>query len=199
MFPHIYGPINRDSILDIVPLNKILNQINKIQNLIKHFEFDRLPLEGIFFKSTFRSDEEDQNKKPLGTGMIGMFCNDPYSASFFHRLTIDEMWHYYGGDLLELILLYPNGHSENIIMGHDVLNGQYVQYIVPAGVWQAGRVAKNSRYALFGCTMSPGFTSDCFEAGIEIDLIKKYPGREADIRDLSIKGHETRMPKNFAN
>jgi predicted cupin superfamily sugar epimerase len=69
---------------------------------------------------------------------------------------------------------------------------------VPANSWQAGYMLPGGRYSLFGCTMSPGFTSNGFEAGIAADLILQYPTRAADILRLSVNGHQTRMPENFA-
>ena len=77
---------------------------SEIRELIEHFKFEALPVEGTLFVSTYRSGDMP-NGKPYGTGMIGMYCHEPRSISCFHKLTIDEMWHFYGGDPLRLILL----------------------------------------------------------------------------------------------
>ena len=127
--------------------------------ILKHFEFDRLPVEGTLFKSTYRSAREILDGIPAGTAMIGMYCNNPLSVSCFHRLLYDEIWHVYGGDPFELILLHPGGSSEKILMGCNPLHGEKVQLVVPANTWQAGSLVPGGRYALFGCTMAPGFTS----------------------------------------
>ena len=74
--------------------------------------------------------------------MIGMYAHEPLSRSLFHRLPADEVWHFYGGDPLRLVLLYPGGQSADVILGPDPLAGQKVQFVVPAGVWQAGWVAR---------------------------------------------------------
>ncbi len=50
-------------------------------------------------------------------------------------------------------------------MGSDPLQGQQVQFVVPAGVWQAGGMLEGGRYSLYGCTVAPGFTGDIFEGG----------------------------------
>jgi predicted cupin superfamily sugar epimerase len=60
--------------------------------------------------------------------------------SAIHRLPLDETYHFYMGDPVEMLLLYPDGHSERVILGHDVLNGQKVQFTVPRGVWQSSHL-----------------------------------------------------------
>ena len=92
--------------------------------LLKHFEFDRLPVEGTFYKNTYRSSQKTSDGTPSGTAMIGMYCNDPLSVSCFHRLAYDEIWHAYGGDPFELILLHPDGSGEKILMGCNPLHGE---------------------------------------------------------------------------
>ncbi len=55
-----------------------------------------------------------------------------------------------------------------------------------------------SEYAIFGRTMAPGFTGQCFTASIAQDLIKQYPQCEQVINKLSVNGHQTKMPADFA-
>jgi predicted cupin superfamily sugar epimerase len=102
-----------------------------------------------------------------------------------------------GGDPLRLILLYPDGSSRDVIMGNDPLKGQLVQFVIPAGVWQAGHMVEDGRYSLFGCTVAPGFTDDIFEGGTREGLLSLYPDRADDINKLSVNG-ETNMPEGFA-
>ncbi len=165
--------------------------------IFKHFEFERLPVEGTFFKNTYRSDREISAGTPIGTAMIGMYCNDPLSVSCFHRLPYDEIWHVYGGDPFELILLNQDGSNENILMGCDLIRGEKVQFVVPANTWQAGSLIAGGRYALFGCTMAPGFSVSGFEAALAETLIAQYPVRARDILRLSVNGNQTRMPEGF--
>jgi predicted cupin superfamily sugar epimerase len=82
-------------------------------------------------------------------------------------------------------------------MGSDPLKGQIVQFVIPAGVWQAGHMVKSGKYSLFGCTVAPGFTDDIFEGGTREQLLTKYPDRADDINKLSVNG-ETNMPEGFA-
>ena len=158
-----------------------------------------LPVEDTLFLSTYRSKQECESGEPCGTAMIALYCNEPYSVSLFHKLPADEIWHFYSGDPLRLISLYPDGSSQDVIMGNDPLAGQHVQFVVPAGVWQAGHMLDGGRYSLFGCTMSPGFTGDMFEGGTRKHLLPLYPERAVDIVRLSCPENETLMPKGFAS
>ena len=169
----------------------------KVKALIEHYHLQPLPVEGTLFASTYRSPQEYENGKPVGTAIIAMYCDDPYSVSMFHKLKYDEIWHFYGGDPLRLILLYPDGSSRDVIMGSDPLKGQLVQFVIPEGVWQAGHMLEGGKYSLFGCTVAPGFTGDSFEGGTRETLLSQYPDRVADINKLCVNG-ETNMPEGFA-
>jgi predicted cupin superfamily sugar epimerase len=149
--------------------------------LIEHFKMELLPMEGMYHASTYRSTARTAAGDPVGSAIVGLYAHDPLSYSCFHRLPFDEIWHVYAGDPFRLILLYPDGSSADVIMGSDLLDGQRVQFTVPAGVWQAGHVLEESEFALYGCTMAPGFTEAGFEAGDPAELTRLYPARANDI------------------
>ena len=169
----------------------------QVQKLINHFDFERLPVEGTLYKNGYRSSERNENGKPFGTAMIGLYCTEPLSVSCFHRLQSDEVWHFYGGDPLELYLLYPDGSHNVVVLGSDIFGGEEIQFVVPAGVWQAGAVAPGGEYSLFGCTMAPGFCGPDFEAAIGSELEFQYPELRDTIRKLSVNGHATKMPSGY--
>ena len=158
-----------------------------------------MPVEETLFLSSYRSYEEFGDGKPCGTAMIALYCDEPRSVSLLHKLPVDEIWHFYGGDPLQLVLLYPDGSSNDVIMGSDPLMGHYVQFVVPAGVWQAGHMVAGGRYSLFGCTMAPGYTSDMFEGGVRDQLYDVYPDRVDDINMLGCSLDEKSMPKGFTS
>lgn len=172
-------------------------EAEKIKELIRKLDLQPLPVEGTLFKNTYKSTAETENGKPTGTCMMGMLCHEPLSLSRFHRLLHDETWHFYGGDAFSLFLLHPDGKAEEIIMGNDVWAGQHFQYLVPSGVWQAAKLLTGSRYALFGCTMSPGFTGDCFEGGKTSLLLQQFPEQSSWINELGVNEEETKMPEGF--
>lgn len=167
--------------------------------LVAHYGMTPLPVEGTWFVSTWRSAADLPGGGPVGTAMIGLYAADPPSRSLFHRLTFDETWHFYGGDPIRLVLLHPDGRDEEIVMGSDPLAGQHVQYVIPAGVWQAGELVAGGRWAQFGCTLAPGFNGTCFEGGRAAELAAAYPSRSADIARLAVSDDDaTTMPTGFA-
>lgn len=170
-----------------------------VRRLVDHLGMTPLPVEGTYFVSTYRSTAELPGGGPIGTAMLGLYSADPPSRSLFHRLTFDETWHFYGGDPLRLVLLHPDGTDEDVVLGSDVLSGQRVQHVVPAGTWQAGELVDGGAWALFGCTMAPGFTGTCFEGGRATDLRASHPARASDIARLAVPDdHATAMPDGFA-
>lgn len=168
-----------------------------IRELIDHFGFSRIPLEGTLYARTYTSSMTGPEGRPLGTAIIGMYCTDPNSASTFHKVDADEIWHFYKGDPFCLHLLHRDGRYEKIVMGQDLLNGQKLQFTVPAGTWQAGELMPGSRYALFGCTVTPGFVPQGFEAGLAEALIAQYPQAADIIRRLAPSTGDTRMPEEY--
>jgi predicted cupin superfamily sugar epimerase len=151
---------------------------SEVRALIERFDLRPLPIEGTLFAETYRSS--------ASTAIVGLYAADPPSRSCFHVLAHDEIWHAYAGDPFRLVLLHPGGASEEVLMGRDAGAGQRVQVTVPAGTWQAGELLPGGRYALFGCTMAPGFTPECFRASPAGPLIAGWPGRAVDIERLAI-------------
>ncbi|MDH6023611.1 cupin domain-containing protein [Vibrio splendidus] len=168
-----------------------------VQAMIEHFQFDTLPVEGTLYKSVYRSPLKVADGEPASTAMIGMYSSVPFSVSCFHKLKSAEVWHVYGGDPFMLVLLHEDGSAEQVLMGNDPLKGQHVQYVVPENTWQAGYLIEGGLYALFGCTMAPGFCGKNFLAGTADELIRLYPDQESTIKKLSVNGHETQMPEGF--
>lgn len=92
-----------------------------------------------------------------------------------HRLRSDEIFHFYLGDPVEMLQLWPDGSGMVLIMGSDILKGMQPQVVVPRGVWQGAKLIKDGKFALLGTTVSPGFESVDYESGRRGDLIKAYP------------------------
>ena len=170
-----------------------------VERLIEHYGLEPLPVEGTLFASTYRSAANTSDGGPVGTAMVGMYAHQPLSRSLFHRLTSDEIWHFYGGDPIRLILLHPDGTSTDVRLGPDATAGHRVQLVIPAGTWQAGELHPDGTYGLFGCTMAPGFTGSGFVAGTRAELLASHPDRAVDIERLAVPdGHDTTMPDGFA-
>ena len=171
----------------------------QVARLVEHFGMQPLPVEGTLFVGTYRSPEETIDGRPVGTAMIGLYAHDPISRSLFHRLPADEVWHFYGGDPIRLVLLRADGSADDVWLGADLAAGHLLQYVIPAGTWQAGELCEPGTYGLFGCTMAPGFTSAGFEGGTADLLLASHPERRADIERLAVPADDdTAMPSGFA-
>lgn len=150
-----------------------------------------LPTEGTLFKPTYRSADG------ACSAMLGLYSADPPSHSLFHRLPVDEVWHFHGGDAFRLVLLHPEGRSEDLLLGPDLRAGQRIQAVVPAGTWQAGHWLEGGAqgWSLFGCTVAPAFDSGMFEGGVREALLAGWPQRATDIERLACQPGHTTMPR----
>jgi uncharacterized protein len=149
-------------------------------DLVRLFGMADMETESLQFRQTWVSAGTGPDGKPLGTAIVALLTGDPGSFSDMHRLPTDEIWHFYLGDPIELLLLHPDGTDELRLLGHDVLAGQLVQTTVPAGAWMGARVQPGGSLGLFGNTMAPGFVPTDFEAAVAEELIGRWPHR----RDL---------------
>ena len=156
--------------------------------IIERYRLEPLPVEGTLFASTYRSQAETPDGGPVGTAMIGLYAHEPLSRSLFHRLPTDEVWHFYLGDPIRLVLLHPDGRDETIVLGTDLAGGQTPFSVVPAGSWMGARL-DSGEWAVFGCTMSPGFAPSDFEGAEPEALIQRWPQRADDVLAMTRSGH----------
>jgi len=66
----------------------------------------------------------------------------PGTFSTTHQLRSDEVFHFYLGNPVEMIQLWPDGSIRVLILGSDILNGMQPQVVVPRGVWQGAKLLK---------------------------------------------------------
>ena len=178
------------------------------EQLIELLGLEPLPVEGGLFRQTWRSPAlmpismptsmptstpAAGQPRPLGTATLAMLTDAADSFSAMHRLPGDEIWHFYLGDPIRILLLHPDGSTERLMLGQDVLGGQRVQAIIPAGVWMGARLLSGGRYGLFGNTLAPGFMEADYEGG-DSDLARQYPDAAGAILDLLRPGAAQRMP-----
>jgi predicted cupin superfamily sugar epimerase len=76
---------------------------------------------------------------------------------------------------VEMLQLREDGSGTTIVIGNDMLRGQRPQALVERGVWQGSRLVKGGRWALLGCTVSPGFEFEDYEAGDRAELSARWP------------------------
>ena len=132
---------------------------------INHFSLLPHP-EGGYYKETFRSEKSFQCEGFEGELSI---CTSIYfllekgQTSALHRIKSDEIWYFHDGQTLEIIELDSNGNETITRLGKDILNGEVLQHVVPAGIWFGARLAAHSEFCLVGCQVSPGFDFKDFE------------------------------------
>ena len=144
--------------------------------------------EGGFFRETFRSARRlvagpEGAQRDAATAIYFLLPAGEFSA--FHRIRgSDEMWHHYGGDPIEIHTITSSGDHRVTMLGPDVLGGERPQFLVEAGTFQAA-IAPGSRFALCGCTVTPGFEFADFEMPARDDLVARFPRHEHVIRRLT--------------
>ena len=107
--------------------------------------------EGGWYRETWREPATTAIHYLLGAG----------ERSHWHRLDATEIWHFYGGEPLELAVSADGLDVERRVLGSDLAAGQRPQLVVPAGAWQAARPL--GAWVLVGCTVAPAFEFSRFQ------------------------------------
>ncbi|WP_427869417.1 cupin domain-containing protein [Leucobacter luti] len=107
--------------------------------------------------------------------------------SALHALDSVEVYHWYAGSPLSLLLLHPDGRSEEVLLGPDHEAGQLPQAVVPPGVMQGS--SPLGEWSLIGTTMSPPFHWEGFELGERETLVARYPDSASRIAELTRNLH----------
>lgn len=149
-----------------------------------------LPAEGGYYVETYRASEKIgqaalparyTSERNFSTAILYLLTPDTLSS--LHRLKSDETFHFYLGDPVTMLQLHPDGSSEVITLGQDVLTGQRIQVTVPKDSWQGAFLKQGGKFALMGTTIAPGFKFNDFELGRQEELLQQYPNQ----RDLILK------------
>ncbi|HEU4926053.1 MAG TPA: cupin domain-containing protein, partial [Vicinamibacterales bacterium] len=112
--------------------------------------------EGGYFREVYRSaarvQPADGRDARLALTTI-YFLLVAGQVSRWHRVASDEVWHYYEGDPLELLVADAGFDVVSRRRLGPVGNGIEPVHVVVAGEWQAARPAGG--YTLVGCTVGP--------------------------------------------
>jgi uncharacterized protein len=156
---------------------------NEIKALLK---LEPHPIEGGFFRRTYTCSRTiDSENGPRKIGSAIYYLLEPGTFSELHILTSDEIFHFYLGDPVEMLQLYPDGRSEIFVLGPNLAIGQHVQLVVPAGVWQGTRLLREGEFALLGCSVTPGFDYVDYQSGKYAELVTKWPDQAERIKALT--------------
>ena len=147
--------------------------------------------EGGYFRETYRSPltvDTDRGWRALSTAITFMVTGG--SPSRFHRLASDELWVYQAGEPLELLTLSSGEALQRVLLGDPLSrvaasggSATVTTACVPAGTWQAARVAVGpsretdhvGSWTLVTCVVSPGFEYEDFELAGRAALVAAYP------------------------
>lgn len=144
------------------------------------------PIEGGWYRRTYTAGgavDLPPGARAQGTAIYYLLEEDTFSE--MHVLASDEIFHFYLGDPVEMLLLYPSGHSVVLTLGSDLAAGERPQILVPAGVWQGERLIEGGKVALLGCTVTPGFDFADYRSGSYPELAAKWPAESGRIRALT--------------
>lgn len=164
------------------------------EEIIGRLGLEAHPSEGGYFRETYRCPvrlaaggplAHLSGARSLSTAIYYLLSEGTFSV--LHRLKADEVWHFYLGDPVEMLLLGEGG-GEVLRLGSGVLEGMRVQAVVPAGCWQGCRLEPGGRFALMGTTLAPGFDFEDFEAGRREELVAAYPAFKKRIVALTRPG-----------
>lgn len=140
---------------------------------VYHLQLEPLEHEG----GLFRRMHLDEHSSAI----YYLLADPDFSA--LHALASVEVYHWYAGDPLRLLLLHPDGRSEERNLGPDREAGQLPQAVVAPGVMQGS--SSLGSWSLVGTTMSPPFEWNGFELGERQELQRRYPEAAQRIAELT--------------
>ena len=124
--------------------------MNNSDEIIKKLQMIPHP-EGGYFKESYRNENIS----------LIYYLLQKKEKSHWHRLTKNEILHFYNGDPLKLLISKDGKNIEEIILNNKINNDQIFHYIVKAGTWFS--MESQGEYSLIGCAVVPPFDYDDFE------------------------------------
>jgi uncharacterized protein len=167
------------------------------KQIIEQYKLQPNTAEGGYFAATYTSALEIPGKdlpgfKPIDgkrpiCGAIYYFI-DPDTFSAMHNVTGDMLYHFYSGDPVEMLLLYPDDYptrSEVCVFSNDLSSGANPMKLIPGGTWLGSRLLPGGNYAFMGVSMAPGFNPADYTIAKRADLIRQYPEEAELITELT--------------
>jgi uncharacterized protein len=161
------------------------------KELIELLGLEPLPGEGGYYRETYKAAgivpasvlPQHGGARSYGTAIY--YLVTPQSFSALHRVPQDEVFHFYLGDPVEMLQIDDSGETSTIVIGSDLKSGQRPQVVAPGNVWQGTRLLEGGKWALLGCTVSPGFEFADFEIKSRNELTELFPKHEELIRQFT--------------
>lgn len=118
--------------------------------------------------------------RPVGSALYFMLTPD--EPVKLHRIRNDQLYHYYLGDPIEVLLMLTDGTTQRHIVGPDLRAGQKVQLFIPGNTFHTARVIQGGQWFLGGSTEWPGVEPADVELGNADALAAQYPDVAQQIR-----------------
>ena len=134
------------------PSNLTRRLMNDPASLIESLKMTPHP-EGGHFAETFRADD--------GSASLIFYLLKNDERSHWHRLTKNEILHFYDGDPMSVLLSQDGMSIQRKTLGRDAVDNEAYHLIVPKGTWFS--MQSTGDWSLIGCTVSPAFAFDDFE------------------------------------
>ena len=164
-----------------------MKENEKTQGIITRLSLQLHP-EGGYFAETFRSPQllslPDGRLRAASTAIYYLL---PFGVcSAWHRVSSDELWHFYGGAPLRLVTIDGEGNLKEVLLGDGLAEGQLPQHVVPAGVRQAAKPEGGiENWSLLGCTVAPGFDFEDFEMPGHAEFLELFPQHRERILEFT--------------
>src|SRR5215471_18383955 len=85
-------------------------------------------------------------------GLPPPFSDRRPMGSALHRIRNDQLYHYYLGDPLEVLLLHSDGTTERVVVGPNLRGGEHLQLFIPGNTFHTARVMGRRRWFLGAST-----------------------------------------------
>ncbi|OFI46782.1 hypothetical protein BG262_03000 [Floricoccus penangensis] len=151
------------------------------------FTLNLVPLvnEGGLVAQTYLSEETYENRR-CGSAIYYFLTKD--SFSHLHKLSADEIWHYYYGDTVEILQIDDKTGQHKISkLGTNLLDGETPQVLIRKNTWQGARIKNGGAfgYTLMGTTMSPSYMEKDFILGEQKEMLKRFPNISEEIKKFT--------------
>lgn len=163
----------------------------KAKNYIKQLQLKKHP-EGGYFREVYRSAEKilpeylpKRYKSTRNFSTSIYFLLEGKQFSTFHLLQSDELWHFYDGSSVLLYII--DNHGDLSVQKFGKGKGYHFQITIKKRNWFAAEVENKNSFALFGCTVSPGFDFDDLKIGERDEMIIKFPQHKKIITRLTVR------------
>ncbi|MDO8695636.1 MAG: cupin domain-containing protein [Pseudomonas sp.] len=128
----------------------------RVAQLIEQLQLQAHP-EGGYYRRLFESGLRLPGGRLASSAIV--FLLPAGQVSRWHRVDADELWHFYEGEPLELLIAESPAVTQRQVLG-PLAGDCMPQRAVPAHAWQAARPLGS--YSLVGCTLAPAFEFDGF-------------------------------------